>query len=464
MQAHEQPLDRPGDEPTRFIAATNAPGAGSDAHAAVMRPLNAAGSMRLRRRMLRQRRGSAYVLVLGIAVMVFMISAAGIAVSRVQARVADRESDTTEARRYANAAIELVQWYIARDPNWRTSRSNGLWVSDQPIGQGAFSVEVVNPNGSLDESKLGSVIVTGIGHKGNARQMVQVTLSAHVEPLTCLSVAACAGSNIILAGGSVGPAGTVIAANENITSSKTIVQAEAQAGKAIAGGTYSGPTASGAYSRALPDNSVFEYYLERGTPISAAAMSAAGWKIERTLLSPASNPFGSATNPEGIYIIDCRGNRITISRCRIVGTLVLLQPGSGSRIEHSVHIAPAVAHYPSLVVRGDITFKLSDANLRENDAKVNLNPLGSPYPYPAGDSDADTNDTYPNRIMGLVYVSGNLKNESPISVDRLIVGGTLRSEDTLLFNTGFDPGETIPPGFEHIEMRPVSGTWRQVVE
>lgn len=242
------------------------------------------------------------------------------------------------------------------------------------------------------------------------------------------------------------------------------MQAEAQAGKAITGGTYSGPTASGAYPRALPDNSVFEYYLERGTPISASAMWAAGWKIDRALLSPASNPFGGATNPEGIYIIDCQGNRITISRCRIVGTLVLLHPGSGSRIEHSVHIAPAVAHYPSLMVRGDITFKLSDANLRESDFHINLNPLGSPYPYPAGDSDADTNDTYPNRIMGLVYVSGNLKNESPISVDRLIVGGTLHSDNTLLFNTGFDPGEAIPPGFEHIEMRPVSGTWRQVVE
>ena len=45
--------------------------------------------------------------------------------------------------------------------------------------------------------------------------------------------------------------------------------------------------------------------------------------------------FG-ATNPEGIYVIDCQGGMIRVQYSRIVGTLVLLNPDSVSDIEDNV--------------------------------------------------------------------------------------------------------------------------------
>ena len=81
-----------------------------------------------------------------------------------------------------------------------------------------------------------------------------------------------------------------------------------------------------------------------------------GRYIYRKVLGPSVNPFGVGTNAHGVYWIDCAGNRITIERSRIRGTLVLINPGSGSSVGSGpINWSPAVPGYPALVVNGDFT-------------------------------------------------------------------------------------------------------------
>ena len=62
--------------------------------------------------------------------------------------------------------------------------------------------------------------------------------------------------------------------------------------------------------------------------LTDTSLPASAYVMDRVLLSPTSNPYGTP-NASGIYIINCNNQNVTIGPCRIVGTLVLLVPGPG---------------------------------------------------------------------------------------------------------------------------------------
>ncbi|MFQ5463855.1 MAG: hypothetical protein ACE5E5_14665, partial [Phycisphaerae bacterium] len=142
---------------------------------------------------------------------------------------------------------------------------------------------------------------------------------------------------------------------------------------------------------------VFDYYVANGTRIDLADLYRARHRphaIDRTLLSPNANPFGAGlTNRYGIYVIECAGQAIEISDSRIVGTLVLLNPGAGSTVTRAVNMAPAVPSLPVLLVSGNFAFSFRSDRTVEERSKVNLNPIGTPY---LGIEDADAIDSYPS--------------------------------------------------------------------
>lgn len=194
--------------------------------------------------------------------------------------------------------------------------------------------------------------------------------------------------------------------------------------------------------------------------------------IRRAVLSPAVNPFGAGqTNPQGIYVLDCDGRDVRIENARIVGTLVLIDPGAGSRIAGSVHLEPARVNYPALLVSGGLTIAMDDAGLSEAAIGVNLNPPQTPFPYndgAGGDTDGDLDDAYPSLIRGLVYASDDLTFDGRCAVEGLVIAHddivargvtlTLRYQSIYLN----DP----PPGFDtatrNIEL--VAGSWRRLVD
>jgi hypothetical protein len=164
--------------------------------------------------------------------------------------------------------------------------------------------------------------------------------------------------------------------------------------------------------------------------------------IHQTVLGPNVNPFGTA-NSSGIYWIDCQNTtKLVIERSRILGTLLILNPGPGSCIDYGpIHMSPAVPGYPALLVSNaggnnfaiqatpDPTADVADNDLTESENGVNFNPSG--VPHKTLGTDTDESDTYDSELYGLVVVSGNLTYaNSPAIRGRVVVGGTVSGSPT----------------------------------
>ena len=136
------------------------------------------------------RRGSIYLIVLAAASIVATLGMGAMLAVRAQARAVNSLGDAAEARQYALSAVEIGRLWIAQDPNWRTNRSCGAWASGQPIGSGTFTLEVSDPvDGNLANRPHDPVVFKATGVKGQARQVVQVTLTANPVPLPALQYA-----------------------------------------------------------------------------------------------------------------------------------------------------------------------------------------------------------------------------------------------------------------------------------
>ena len=232
------------------------------------------------------------------------------------------------------------------------------------------------------------------------------------------------------------------------------------------------PTWTGQLTRATltvtVDNSA-NYYIDIPT-VYDITYPADCYVMERVLLSPASNPLGSRqTNAQGIYILNCSGRKVIIANSRIAGTLVLVGANSASTIKGSVIFEPAVQNYPVLLTDSTITISLAGAPLSEVTMNFNFNPAGTPYPYLGGVSNADSNDTYPSVIKGLVYSKSDLVFQGNSAVEGLVItedditvsGAVLdiRYKSTWL--------NSPPPGFDvgtKRQMQAVAGSWRRTVD
>lgn len=187
--------------------------------------------------------------------------------------------------------------------------------------------------------------------------------------------------------------------------------------------------------------------------------------IDQVLLSPQSNPFG-ATNPQGIYLIDLRGNRLVVRNSRVHGTLVLIDPSSSTELgdRGSLAMSPADSNLPTLIVSGNqIYINPSERGLSENAMQVNLNPPDAPWKTVG--SDADMTDTFSSGIDGMVYSSHRLR------ISRLTMAGTIISNDDVFIEDDFSITydnrfyRNPPPGFSGPEqIRILLGSARRVTE
>lgn len=191
--------------------------------------------------------------------------------------------------------------------------------------------------------------------------------------------------------------------------------------------------------------------------------------IEGVLLSPAQNPYGArTTNASGIYVIDCQLQPLVIRNSRIVGTLLLKNPGAGSAVTGSVNWEAAVENLPVLLTDGNLTISTSTAVLQEKTTKSNFNPTGTPYRYVGGVADADAVDTYPSLMSGLIYSSAGLtfSNHPCIRGCVAAAGGVVISGSFLDLTFDDRYAQMPPPGFDDLRPMPmvVPGSFVQVVD
>lgn len=421
--------------------------------------------------------GMTYIIVLGATLIVSTLTLGGLLVVRSQSRIVQSYEHTSKARHYALSAIELGVQEIATNTNWRKDRKNavgGIWYDNLPIDDGTYSLKVVNPYGPLDNSSLDPVTLTGTGRLSGQveQQNIEVTQVPQKSAFTCLQTAETAGSAVSLGTTTLDCVNQIISSNAAGTAFTTDagganIFAQVEAVGLISGSTYSGPNKAGAPARTMPDpNSVFEYYIENGTNININALPTVSGvrSVRQRVLSPTANPFG-ATNPEGIYVIDCMGQAISFTQNRIVGTLVILNPlgSAGSFYDEQNFHVPAISNFPAILVKGDFAFKTNATALTET-IGVNFNPAGTPYPYPSGIADIDTTDSYPNQVEGLIYVSGNLQTQSSPNLGQVVVQGSISHiSGSLSLNNNPVYYSNPPPGFCTFKMTTSPGSWKQVV-
>ena len=430
--------------------------------------------MKLRRRAIihtrnqNLRRGAAlYVSVMAVALLVSVLGLAGLLVTSIERQRVGAGNDMLVARSNARSAVVLALRVLANDPNWRTTYTSGVETTPQAIGPasaGAVSWVLEDSDGNLTDSDT-KLQLKGVGRVGNVVQVLCVDLTTTGNPLTCLEVAACSDSLIDFESNSVVTSNQTIHSNVSITSGGT-VNADVESVGAISGGGYTGTTTTPVAARTVPSASVFDYYIANGTniPISSIPKAGPNRSIKKVVLSPANNPYG-ATNPQGIYVIDCGGAKVRIEYARIIGTLVLINPDPVSDIQQDVSWEPAVANYPALLVQGSIEFRMTNDVLDENRENVNFNPPGSPY---QGATDSDQTDTYPSQIKGLVYVSVDaICADRDTTIEGVLVTGrvlNVNGNDSLTVNYDSRYFTDPPPGFSQGSiLKVIPGSWRRDV-
>jgi len=167
--------------------------------------------------------------------------------------------------------------------------------------------------------------------------------------------------------------------------------------------------------------------------------SAAGRTISNRILSPTSNPFGPSLNAEGIYVIDCGGQAIFIDDSTVLGTLVLLNPASNSKITGPINWQAAVPNYPVLMVSGGMQIK--------------GRAVAAPAPT--------------NSMNGLIYTTGSLLHIGKgLAFTGAVVSGGTFLQDALSVGYTYNSvySDDPPPGFdEQPQMVVQQGSWRPLV-
>lgn len=403
--------------------------------------------------------------------LVGVLSLGSMATARSRARALQLRVDEEIARQNAIAAVDLARAVIAADPDWRTTYFPEMWLYGIEFNAGTIGYAVVNPSGAINRDPLDSVVVTGDGVKGLAHQRMSVTLDASKVPLTCLNIPMTVGGAVSATSATLSGSGLTVATNASFTSVLSTIRPNVEARTTIIGTGFNGTTTTGATARTLPKSTVFSLYTSSAASIPITSLSGSWvfgvWRrtLSNVTLSPNNNPYGS-TNASGLYVLDCQNQMLVIDDCRIVGTLIVLNPGAGSYINGSVQWVPAVANYPCLMVNGDFTLSMSSTSLSESSEATNYNPPGAPYPYPSGAFDTDQSDSYPSVIDGLVYISGAVTVAGSNTVDMLVVGGSLTMNALSSLTIRDEPAYAAdpPPGFYSVKMSPRLGSWSYVVD
>jgi hypothetical protein len=417
-----------------------------------------------------ERRGSLYLSVLGVAMIVSIIGMSAMTVARLNLRSVGGRQDRREARILADAAIELGAGIVMQDTNWRTSFQNGQEYPSTPftMGSGTITWKLVDADGDLADDAADPVRLYGIGRVGQAVYSKSVLLEPAGAGLDCLTSTLHADGDLWnnLLGKVITATGGPLSSNNRVKNWGTIngdVECNGLTGSGVLNGTLTDPLIP---NKTMPGPNVWDYYLNNGTPIDINDLPlSTGFRlVEKVVLSPGNNPYGAGiTNPQGIYVVDCKNQNIRIKLVRLVGTLALLNTGNGSDLDNDQHWEPAIPNFPVLLVEGNMTFNWhAEHTLRESMALVNYNPPHTPY---LGDSDTDQSDEYPALIKGLVYVEGILTvNHECVLEGVVVIGNYLNCFANM--DLTYDPAflDNPPPGFGSGNVMTISrGSWRREV-
>ena len=395
-------------------------------------------------------RASAYFMTLTAAV-VLVSMVLGLSYLMLQFRHTSRSSgQVDQARIYADLGIQHALHFTEEAYNWRDILPNGVWLSNVTAGDGTYTVGGIDStDGDLTDDSGDPVLLTAMAAVGGVTRTVQV--QAQNAPILLLRYAVAAGDTVDI-NNDVQVFGDVTS-NANIDKSGggTWIYGDAEAvGIVHETENITGDIVPNSDAKLFPNNgTILAYYSARATAIPYQGT------MEEVVLSPTSNPYGLA-DPDGLYLIDCGGEKIVIRNCRIVGTLILVNPKDSSLMEKGLNWRPARSDYPALIVDG-LRMTIKPDPFLPEDGKFDVSlPTEPGFGTMAG--------SYPSIIEGLVYCSGELKLEKDCSIQGMaMAGGVLTLNDDAQIQ--YDPAlrSNPPKCFSESHLSVTDGTWRQII-
>lgn len=412
-------------------------------------------------------RGSVYLTIISLGAIITALALGSLYTAANAFRIAHIEQQGAEARSTAESAIRATLAHMRANATWRSSTSGGSSTRSLRIGSAEVEVTLTDPDGDLPSSSLDPVVISATATTSNAKRIVRVTTLPSVHPLGCMSFALASSGSVSFSAFSTANADVNLYSAAGFSATLATVNSNVYTSGSISGGSYRSTQLTGHPSQSFPAASVITDYASRATkiPLNALPSLLGTRSLSRTLLSPTANPFGDP-DPLGRYVIDCANSTINIADLRVVGTLIILNPGSGSSISGSVNFEPAIPGQPVLLVDKDFTINLSSSTLAETplvSTKYNYNPTGTPYPYAAGATDSNQADNYPSQINGLIFVRGDLTIQGSSRLGQVIVSGRTSVSGTLNLNPSSAQGNT-PQGFYNVQMTPAEGGWVNVYQ
>ncbi len=374
---------------------------------------------------LRYRRGSAYVFVLGISLIVTVLGMGALTLSRISQKAVGAGNDWEAAGDLAFSATEhaisAINIAAKTSPStWRSSYTSRQTAFTQAMGRGTFSWALKDEvDGNLTADYLRPFRIYGIGVVGSVTRIYSVQVIPAGTPLDVLRTALHSDSTVTLTGNAQAVNGP-ISSNSTVSLSGNVtaaIEAPSVTGTAQGSMTITTP----APAKTMPSASIFNDLLQNATVINYNSI--AGGNLQSCLLSSTSNPYGTA-NANGIYSIALPGNKnLTITNCRIVGTLLISAPNKGNiNVQGPVEWEPASGGYPILVVsasNSQVTLAGNPSWLSETQTGVNFDPPGTPY---LGLTDSDTVDDYPPQYHGIIHVMGGSSSTVSLNANAYICG------------------------------------------
>ncbi len=128
------------------------------------------------RRKRKPRRGTIYVAVLGVAVIIAIIGLMSLAVIRIERRAATANSALIEATLLAQSGVEQCISVIGNDSSWRSTYTHDVWQTPINLGNGNFQWKLIAASGDLTSPYDGATSVVSRGTVNESIQELGVTL------------------------------------------------------------------------------------------------------------------------------------------------------------------------------------------------------------------------------------------------------------------------------------------------
>lgn len=376
------------------------------------------GGGRHARRHRGRRTGSVYAMVLGVTMLITVIGVGALATARVTGRATSASVDWQEAGALAFSAVEHAVAKINADGAlaplaWRDAYQNAGTDFSTPMGRGTMSWTLVDEgDGLIADDYADPIKVYGVGQVGKVRRVYSAHLAPAGTGLDVLRTSFHAAEGIRLSGTTIvvdGPAST----NGNLrVVGSAVLRGNGGSEAAGTGGSVVAP------QKPMPSPGVFDIYAKKATVIISSA--AAGGTLQPAMLSADSNPYGTETNPEGVYYLRLPDTITTLQilpSSRIKGTLVIeaaVGMSQGVDLVGPISWEPHRGDLPALITRGIRNLGLSGRIAPYQDPAGVIPQAPGGLFHAIGMTDLDPEDgTY---LKGCVVVEGVAWTEGTFAV------------------------------------------------